>query len=307
MSKVKWRSVDGVVLLNKPIGLSSNQAVQRVRRFYRALKVGHAGTLDPLATGMLPLCLGEATKFSQFLFEADKCYLTCIKLGKRTTTGDEEGEILIDKPVPSLNEKVLESVFNDFRGQIEQIPPMYSALKHEGKPLYKYARQGISIERKSRTVNISYLHLVSRTKDSLTLKIWCSKGTYIRAIGEDIGAALGCGAHLKSLHRMSTAYYQPEKMVTLEELEEVAKRGENELDNLLMPIDSPVDHLERVNLPSHSVVNISFGQIVPSPVSLEHDSLVRLYNKKNQKFLGLGKVKEGYIRAQRLLTTNIES
>lgn len=163
MSKTKWRPVDGIVLLDKPIGLSSNQALQRVRRLFRAAKAGHTGALDPLATGMLPLCLGEATKFSQFLLDADKRYITCIQLGKRTTTGDKEGDVLTDLPVPDLTDEALESVLNRFRGEIEQIPPMYSALKHEGKPLYEYARQGIVIERKRRQVTIADLTLVSRT------------------------------------------------------------------------------------------------------------------------------------------------
>jgi len=202
MSKTKWRPVDGIVLLDKPIGLSSNQALQRVRRLFRAARAGHTGALDPLATGMLPLCLGEATKFSQFLLDADKRYITCIQLGKGTTTGDREGDVLTDLPVPELTDEALESVLNRFRGEIEQIPPMYSALKHEGKPLYEYARQGIVIERKRRQVTIADLTLVSRTADTLTLDIRCSKGTYIRTVGEDIGEMLGCGAHLHSLHRV---------------------------------------------------------------------------------------------------------
>ncbi|MCO4786564.1 MAG: tRNA pseudouridine(55) synthase TruB, partial [Marinomonas atlantica] len=150
MGKTQWRAIDGVVLLNKPLGLSSNQALQKVRRVFRAAKAGHTGALDPLATGMLPLCLGEATKFSQFLLDADKRYITCIELGIRTTTGDKEGDVLSNEPVPQLTDDELESLLNQFRGDIEQVPPMYSALKHEGKPLYEYARQGITIERKRR-------------------------------------------------------------------------------------------------------------------------------------------------------------
>lgn len=307
MSKTKWRSVDGIVLLNKPIGLSSNQALQRVRRLYRAAKAGHTGALDPLATGMLPLCLGEATKFSQFLLDADKRYLTCIQLGKRTTTGDKEGDILTNEPVPSLADEELDAILNRFRGEIEQIPPMYSALKHEGKPLYEYARQGIVIERKRRKVTISNLTLVSRTEDSLTLDIQCSKGTYIRTIGEDIGEALGCGAHLSSLHRISTAGYLPEKMMTLEEFEAIAEQGEEALDRLLMPMDSAVDYLEKVDLPEASTLDMSFGRTVPAPVTLNNGCLVRLYDQSSQRFLGLGLVKEAFIKPHRLLNTSSRS
>lgn len=304
MSKTKWRSVDGIVLLNKPIGLSSNQALQRVRRLYRAAKAGHTGALDPLATGMLPLCLGEATKFSQFLLDANKRYLTCIQLGKRTTTGDREGEILSDEPVPALTDAELEAILDRFRGEIEQIPPMYSALKHEGKPLYEYARQGIVIERKRRQVMISDLTLVSRTEDSLTLDIQCSKGTYIRTIGEDIGEALGCGAHLKSLHRISTAGYSPEGMLTLEEFEAIAEQGEDALDAYLMPMDSAVEYLDRIELPAQDTKDMLFGRTVASPISLEEGCLVRLYDQDSQSFLGLGKIKETNIRPQRLLNTS---
>ncbi|MEL0611974.1 tRNA pseudouridine(55) synthase TruB [Marinomonas arenicola] len=304
MSKTKWRSVDGIVLLNKPIGLSSNQALQRVRRLYRAAKAGHTGALDPLATGMLPLCLGEATKFSQFLLDANKRYLTCIQLGKRTTTGDREGEILSHEPVPALTDAELEAILDRFRGEIEQIPPMYSALKHEGKPLYEYARQGIVIERKRRQVTISDLTLVSRTEDSLTLDIQCSKGTYIRTIGEDIGEALGCGAHLKSLHRISTAGYSPEGMLTLEEFEAIAEQGEAALDAHLMPMDSAVDYLHRIELPAHDTKDMLFGRTVSSPIPLEEGSLLRLYDQDSQDFLGLGKIKETNIRPHRLLNTS---
>lgn len=307
MSKTKWRSVDGIVLLNKPIGLSSNQALQRVRRLYRAAKAGHTGALDPLATGMLPLCLGEATKFSQFLLDADKRYLTCIRLGQRTTTGDREGEILTEEVVPDLTEEELESILNRFRGDIEQIPPMYSALKHEGKPLYEYARKGIVIERKRRQVTISNVTLVSRTANTLTLDIQCSKGTYIRTIGEDIGEALGCGAHLHSLHRISTAGYSPEGMLTLEEFEALAEQGEEVLDAKLMTMDTAVGHMDRVELSSQYTREMLFGRTVSRadlPVPTAEGVLFRMYDQATQRFLGLGVLKGSVIKPHRLVNTS---
>lgn len=304
MSKTKWRPVDGIVLLDKPIGLSSNQALQRVRRLFRAAKAGHTGALDPLATGMLPLCLGEATKFSQFLLDADKRYITCIQLGKRTTTGDREGDVLTDLPVPDLTDEALESVLNRFRGEIEQIPPMYSALKHEGKPLYEYARQGIVIERKRRQVTIADLTLVSRTADTLTLDIRCSKGTYIRTIGEDIGEMLGCGAHLHSLHRVSTAGYSAENMLTLEAFEKIAEQGEDALDALLLPMDTAVEHLDKVFFSPEQTKDMMFGRSVPNETLLMDGSLVRLYDQMTQRFLGLGILKESIIRPHRLVNTS---
>lgn len=304
MSKTKWRPVDGIVLLDKPIGLSSNQALQRVRRLFRAAKAGHTGALDPLATGMLPLCLGEATKFSQFLLDADKRYITCIQLGKRTTTGDREGDVLTDLPVPDLTDEALESVLNRFRGEIEQIPPMYSALKHEGKPLYEYARQGIVIERKRRQVTIADLTLVSRTADTLTLDIRCSKGTYIRTIGEDIGEMLGCGAHLHSLHRVSTAGYLAENMLTLEAFETIAEQGEDALDALLLPMDTAVEHLDKVFFSPEQTKDMMFGRSVPNETLLMDGSLVRLYDQMTQRFLGLGIPKESIIRPHRLVNTS---
>ncbi|MGO2510965.1 tRNA pseudouridine(55) synthase TruB [Marinomonas polaris] len=304
MVKAKWRSVDGIVLLNKPIGLSSNQALQRVRRLYQAAKAGHTGALDPLATGMLPLCLGEATKFSQYLLDANKRYLTCIQLGKRTTTGDREGEVLTEELIPTLTDESLEEILDGFRGEIEQIPPMYSALKHEGRPLYEYARQGIVIERKRRRVTISNLTLVSRTEDTLTLDIQCSKGTYIRTIGEDIGEALGCGAHLHSLHRISTAGYLPENMMTLEQFEAIAEQGYEALDSHLISMDTAVEHFTRVDLPEADTLDMMFGRTIPSPVSLEHEAVVRMYDHGSQRFLGLGQIKETSIRPYRLVNTS---
>ncbi|RDL44386.1 tRNA pseudouridine(55) synthase TruB [Marinomonas piezotolerans] len=304
MGKTQWRTIDGVVLLNKPLGLSSNQALQKVRRVFRAAKAGHTGALDPLATGMLPLCLGEATKFSQFLLDADKRYITCIELGIRTTTGDKEGDILTTDTVPQLSDSELETVLQAFRGEIEQVPPMYSALKHEGKPLYEYARQGITIERKRRTVTISNLTVLERTDNTLTLDISCSKGTYIRTIGEDIGEALGCGAHLKSLHRVSTADYDPADMLTLEQFEAFAEQGEDVLDQQLMGADTAVLHLPRVVMTLQESSDIVFGRLLHDTRGYSEGQLLRLYVEKSDAFLGLGEVKKGKIKPHRLVNTS---
>ncbi|TDO98156.1 tRNA pseudouridine(55) synthase TruB [Marinomonas balearica] len=304
MGKTQWRQVDGVVLLNKPLGLSSNQALQKVRRLYRAAKAGHTGALDPLATGMLPLCLGEATKFSQFLLDADKRYVTCIELGVRTTTGDKEGEVLSNEPVPVLSDGELDVLLDRFRGDITQVPPMYSALKYEGKPLYEYARQGITIERKSRLVTIRSLTVLERTNDTLTLDITCSKGTYIRTIGEDIGEALGCGAHLKTLHRVSTAGYNPKDMLTLEEFEALLDSGEATLDKRLMPSDTAVSHFEKVRLSDFESKEMSYGRPLSDSRNYVPETLVRLFRSSDDLFLGLGVIKDRKIKAYRLINTS---
>jgi tRNA pseudouridine55 synthase len=191
--KIQRRPISGVFLLNKPLDISSNAALQKVRWLYRAEKAGHTGALDPLATGLLPICLGEATKFSHYLLESVKRYQTTVKLGQTTTTGDVEGEVLQQRPVPELTPEKIEQILEQFRGDIQQVPPMYSALKKHGKPLYELARQGIVVEREARPITIYQLQLIEFTQDSLTLDVICSKGTYIRVLGEDIGEALGCG------------------------------------------------------------------------------------------------------------------
>lgn len=304
MVKKTWRQVDGIVLLNKPLGLSSNQALQKVRRLYQAEKAGHTGALDPLATGMLPLCFGEATKFSQFLLDANKRYRTTLNLGIRTTTGDAEGDVLTRLDAPIVTDDDLELLLNRFRGPIEQIPPMYSALKHEGKPLYEYARQGIVIERKRRSVIISNLEVLDRTHNTITLDISCSKGTYIRTIGEDIGEALGCGAHLQALHRLSTASYDVESMITLDDFERIADQGYPELDKYLLPMDTAVLHLNKVELTPTETQDISYGRVLSRTTQWNHGDLVRLYSETGNRFLGLGQIREDEIKAHRLINTS---
>lgn len=244
--KISRRHLSGVFLLNKPLGLSSNAALQKVRWLFRAQKAGHTGALDPLATGLLPICLGEATKFSHYLLDSTKRYQTVVKLGQTTTTGDVEGEILQTRDVPALTREYIEQVLNQFRGDIEQVPPMYSALKREGRPLYELARQGIEVERAARPVTIYALTLVEFTEESLTLDVTCSKGTYIRVLGEDIGEALGCGGHLTHLHRTQTGHFQLVPEYTIEYLEQL---NEAERDMLLLPPYAPVDDLPKVQIP----------------------------------------------------------
>ncbi len=240
-TRVQRRPVHGVLLLDKPLGLSSNQALQNAKWLLRAEKAGHTGTLDPLATGVLPLCFGAATKFSQLHLDADKTYETVLRLGIRTTTGDQEGDVLQEQPVQcSIGEVV--QILDKFTGSIEQVPPMYSALKKDGKALYEYAREGKTVERASRKVEIHELEMLdadlSADAPSLTLRVQCSKGTYIRVLGEDIGAALGCGAHLASLRRTETGPFTAATCVTLDALEQMS---EQQRLYQLLPVESLLD------------------------------------------------------------------
>src|SRR5579862_9142002 len=215
------RQIHGILLLDKPLGMTSNAALQKVKRLFNAKKAGHTGSLDPLATGMLPICFGEATKFSQFLLESDKCYQVEAKLGVKTRTGDAEGEVIAVKPVMDLTCERLEAVLSQFVGQIQQIPPMYSALKIQGKPLYELARQGIEIPREARSVQIYRLQLIDFQAETLKFEVQCSKGTYVRTLVEDIGELLGCGAHVSALRRTVVLPYNEIKMYTLDALEEI--------------------------------------------------------------------------------------
>lgn len=254
--KIQRRHIHGVFLLNKPLHLSSNGALQKVRWLFRAEKAGHTGALDPLATGLLPICLGEATKFSHYLLDSVKRYETTVKLGVTTTTGDVEGDVLEQHPIPHLTKEKIEQVLQKFRGDIQQIPPMYSALKKQGKPLYELARQGIEIEREARPITIFDLKLVSFTDETLTLDVTCSKGTYIRVLGEDIGAALGCGGHLSALHRVGTGHFNLIPEYTIEYLESLT---ELEREALLLPPFAPVEHFTQVQVPEGRAKYFSNG------------------------------------------------
>jgi tRNA pseudouridine55 synthase len=294
------RNINGVLLLDKPLGFSSNQALQKVKWLFQAAKAGHTGTLDPLATGLLPICLGEATKFAQYVTDADKTYIATVKFGETTTTGDAEGEILAKHPV-DFDLKKLSVVCDAFVGEISQVPPMYSALKFEGKALYEYAREGVDIERKARLVNITSIQIDSFENEVAVLTVYCSKGTYIRTLAEDIGHKLGCGAHLIGLRRTETAGYMIEDAITLEALELLVKETPVEaLAELLLPMDSAIAYLPRVLLNADASHYLMQGQAVWQSGVIPEGEL-RLYDDKNQ-FLGLGVLQEdGKIAPKRLM------
>lgn len=301
------RAVHGILLLDKPPGISSNAALQRVKRLYGAAKAGHTGNLDPLATGMLPICLGEATKISGFLLDADKQYWTRCLLGVETDSGDSEGKVTVTRPVPgALDRGVIEAALGGFRGEIDQIPPMYSALKHQGQPLYRLARQGQEIERAPRRVMIRRLELRSLELPYLELEVECSKGTYIRSLVEDLGRALGCGAHVVELRRLVSMPFVGLPMHSLDELEETAAGGGSEaLDRLLLRADSALPHLPELVVPPAMAVLLRQGQAVRS-AETPAAGLLRLYSREGagegREFLGVGRVLEdGRIGAKRLI------
>ena len=285
------RAVNGLLLLDKPTGMSSNEALQQVKRLFNAQKAGHTGSLDPLATGMLPICLGEATKVSGFLLDADKRYRMTCKLGIKTATGDAEGEVLERRPVPQLGAAELEPVLARFRGVIQQIPPMYSALKHQGERLYKLARQGQEVERAPRTVVIHELTLLRHDGDELDLEVACSKGTYVRALAEDLGEALGCGAHVSALRRLAVGPYRdPQAMVALDALRELAGQGYDALDQRLLAVESALRDWPEIRLSADSAFYMRQGQAVLVPKA-PTSGWVRLYDQ-HQRFLGMGEIQD---------------
>lgn len=290
------RAINGVLLLDKPHGFSSNQALQKAKWLLQAAKAGHTGTLDPLATGLLPLCFGEATKFAHYLTDADKTYVATLKLGVTTNTGDAEGEVLATRAV-KVTTAQLESSLACFHGEISQVPPMYSALKHEGKALYEYARAGIEIERKSRQVHIYDIALNHFKDDTAEITVRCSKGTYIRTLAEDIGEALGCGAHLTALRRTATANYAIAQSVSLQAFE--AMTAEQRIAALL-PADSAIEAFPSIILEDESVFYVQRGQAVWQS-GIKGQGPVRLYSGQ-QQFLGLGEIQsDGKIAPKRLI------
>ncbi|MBV8801856.1 MAG: tRNA pseudouridine(55) synthase TruB [Gammaproteobacteria bacterium] len=302
MTKRLQKNINGILLLDKPLHMTSNGALQRVKRLFEAKKAGHTGSLDPLATGMLPLCFGEATKFSQFLLESDKNYQVTIKLGVQTTTGDAEGEIIATKPVSIISSEDLSKVLSQFEGTIQQIPPMFSAIKVQGRPLYELARKGIEIDRQPRTVHIRRMRLLSYTQDLLELDIYCSKGTYIRTLAEDIGKELECGAHVISLRRTMVSPYDQAKMYTIEELEDMHQQnGSDALTKLLIPIETSVQTLHAIKLSTSAQFYLRTGQPVIVP-HLPTEGMIRLYSQANQ-FLGIGEIMEdGRVTPRRLIS-----
>ncbi len=290
------RAISGVLLLDKAHGISSNTALQQVKRLLQAEKAGHTGNLDPIATGLLPLCFGEATKFSQYLLDADKKYQAVIKLGATTTTGDIEGEIISRHPVTATLAQV-QKVLQGMVGTMQQTPPMYSALKHEGKALYTYARAGIEIERKAREITIYQLTLDAFLVDELSVTVSCSKGTYIRVLAEDIGAALGCGAHLKALRRVATGGFDIGQALTFSHLE---KMDATQRDEALLPADCLLAGMPKVILDSDSAYYLQQGQAVWQARQISR-GLVSLYGP-GQIFIGLGEIADdGKIAPKRLV------
>lgn len=284
------------MLIDKPLGYSSNQALQKVKWLFRASKAGHTGTLDPLATGLLPICLGEATKFAQYVTDADKTYDATIKFGMTTTTGDAEGDILITSAV-NFTRPQFESACQQMIGEITQVPPMYSALKHEGKSLYEYARAGIDIERKPRLINVRNITINTFAQDIAQITVVCSKGTYIRTLAEDIGAILGCGAHLVGLQRTETAGYLLPQAVTLAQLEAMSAESR---DALLLPVDSAIQYLPKLVLNKEAAFFVMQGQSVWQYGKIQSGDL-RLYDEQDQ-FLGLGFLQDdGKVAPKRLI------
>ncbi|MEE4276983.1 MAG: tRNA pseudouridine(55) synthase TruB [Halieaceae bacterium] len=302
----RGRPISGILLLDKPAGLSSNQALQRVKRLFAAAKAGHTGSLDPLATGVLPLCFGEATKFSQYLLDADKVYESRICLGVSTDTGDAEGVVVEEHDASALREDQIDEVLASFRGDSEQLPPMYSAIKRDGKPLYELARAGIEVERATRPVHIARLHRLGLrigTRTSVDIEVACSKGTYIRSLAMDIGEALGTGGHVEALRRTAVGPFDIDGCITLEALQEMRDRDElAEMDALLLPMDRALAHLPLLSLPESSGFYLSQGQ----PVLVRNapcDGMVRVALESGE-FLGVGEIlDDGRVAPRRLVVS----
>jgi len=293
------RRLDGVLLLDKPVGLTSNQALQKVKRLYRAEKAGHTGTLDPFATGLLPLCFGEATKFSQFLLEADKVYDATLLLGVRTSSGDLDGDVISRRAV-QVSEAEMLTALTGFVGEIEQVPPMHSALKHHGRPLYEYARQGVEIERSPRPVTVYSLDLLELAADRCRLRVHSGKGFYVRALADDLGEQLGCGAHLTGLRRLASGPFDLDHGVDLPTLEELDEAGR---DACLLPADAAIERVPRLDLGADAAWQISHGQPVWLP-RLQVGDLGRLYDPEG-RFLGLAEVDpEGRLAPRRLIASS---
>ncbi|OOF36055.1 MULTISPECIES: tRNA pseudouridine(55) synthase TruB [Rodentibacter] len=297
----RGRDIDGVFLLDKPQGMSSNEIMQKVKRLFQANKAGHTGALDPLATGMLPICLGEATKFSQFLLDADKRYLVTAKLGERTDTSDADGLVVETRAVNVETPQIL-TALEQFRGDILQVPTMFSALKHQGKPLYEYARQGITVEREARPITIFELKFIEYHAPYLTLEVHCSKGTYIRTLVDDLGEVLGCGAHVTMLRRLAVADYPIEAMMSWDELQNLAAQQDLALlDQHLLPTDTAVSKLPALHLNEAQSRAIGFGQRVKFTNDQNLQGQVRLFSEENL-FLGVALIDGYIIRPQRLIT-----
>ncbi|HID46437.1 MAG TPA: tRNA pseudouridine(55) synthase TruB [Chromatiaceae bacterium] len=297
----RGRNVTGILLLDKPLGVTSNAALQEVKHLFKAQKAGHTGSLDPLATGLLPLCFGNATKISAFLLDADKRYQVRVRLGETTSTADAEGEIIESQQADHITREQVQAVLADFTGEISQLPPMYSAVKHNGQRLYKLARQGIEVEREARNITIYDLQLLDFDAPEFNLLVHCSKGTYVRTLAEDIGKALGVGAHVTVLRRTLVGPFDEEGMVSMEALQLVAEEeGLHGLDQLLLPLDSGLNHWPAVHLGADSSFYIRQGQPVLVPKA-PTEGFVRIYGA-DEKFIGVGEIDDdGRVAPRRLL------
>jgi len=295
------RNIHGILLLDKRLGVSSNRALQEVKRLLNANKAGHTGSLDPLATGLLPLCFGEATKVSAMMLDDNKRYQVVVKLGVMTDTGDAEGKVIEEKPVPELSLAEIESCLHSFTGEIDQVPPMYSALKHNGRKLYELAREGKTIERKARRITIFELKLLHTTADSLKLDVFCSKGTYIRSLAEDIGHYLGCGGTVTELRRTQAGQFNIEHAFTIEQLQEMDFEA---LTNCLIEVDKPLETIPAIELSTKQASLIKHGQQIEIEVEA-NQGMVRMYSK--QVFLGLGEMLlNGKLVPKRIFNLNSE-
>ncbi|MDD1783914.1 tRNA pseudouridine(55) synthase TruB [Enterovibrio sp. ZSDZ35] len=307
----RGRPVDGIILLDKPTGITSNAALQKVKNIYFAEKAGHTGALDPLATGMLPICFGEATKFSQFLLDSDKRYRVIAKLGERTNTSDSDGEVVETREV-KVNLGDLERSIASFRGDTMQVPSMFSALKYEGKPLYEYARAGIEIPREARKITVYEISLLRFEGHEVEMEVHCSKGTYIRTIVDDLGEMLGCGAHVTMLRRTGVSGYPYERMVTLEQLEALLEQAREQdiqprelLDPLLLPLDTAVQDLREVNLIPAVASYALQGQAVQIPNAPAEGEVVRMTVGEDRTFIGVGETDaDGRLKPRRLVRTH---
>ena len=294
------RDLTGIVLLDKPIGIGSTEVLQRVKSLFQARKAGHTGSLDRLASGLLPLCFGEATKISGFLLDADKRYRSTFRLGIVTSTGDAEGEVLERRETPALDDRNIRRVLAEFNGEIEQVPPMHSAIKYQGQRLYKLAHQGLTVERQPRRVTIHRIELLGHGDGRLDVEVDCSKGTYIRVLAEDIGERLGCGASVETLHRLGAGPFDARDMVSFAELEQRAEQGLARLDEVLLPIEAAVAHWPGVSLPDAVAYYLRRGQ----PVLVPHaptEGWVRIFAAGN-RFVGVGEVlDDGRVAPRRLM------
>ncbi len=297
----RGRNINGVLLLDKPEGMTSNKALQEIKFLYKAAKAGHTGSLDPLATGLLPICLGEATKLSAFLLDADKHYRVKVKLGETTTTADAEGEVVERADPSGVSEENIRAVLAEFQGEQQQLPPMYSAVKHQGERLYKLARQGIEVEREPRTIQIYALDLLGFELPEFEMDVHCSKGTYVRTLAEDIGKRLGCGAYVSALRRTGVGPYGDDAMLTLEQVQAAfgEKRFE-EMDNWLLPLESALSNWPEVVLTADAAFYMKQGQAIQVP-NAPTSGWVRLYANKTE-FLGVGQIlDDGRVAPKRLM------